>query len=339
MTGTGQRIAWVDYAKGFCIVLVVTMHSTLGVEAALGESGWMHAAVAFAKPFRIPAFFLVAGLFLAHTIDRDWRRYADRKIVHFAYFYALWVTIQFALRMPGLVAEQGVVAALFAYLNAYIEPFGTLWFIYLLPFFFVAAKLTRNLPWPLVFAAAAALEIAPVETGSVVVDEFSARFVYFYAGYVLARPAFAVADAAARQPMPAVLVLAAWGIANALCVARGYADLAFVSLALGFAGAAAIVAASSVLAQAALLTPLRYCGRHSLVIYLAFSLFMATMRIVLVKLQILNDAGTISLIVTLAAVVGPLVLHALVRSTRLSFLFERPQFFQLRHPLSLSPQR
>ena len=28
-----QRVDWVDYAKGFCIVMVVMMHSTLGVEA------------------------------------------------------------------------------------------------------------------------------------------------------------------------------------------------------------------------------------------------------------------------------------------------------------------
>ncbi len=27
------RIDWVDYAKGFCIIFVVMMHSTLGVEA------------------------------------------------------------------------------------------------------------------------------------------------------------------------------------------------------------------------------------------------------------------------------------------------------------------
>ena len=28
------RVDWVDYAKGFCIVMVVMMHSTLGVELA-----------------------------------------------------------------------------------------------------------------------------------------------------------------------------------------------------------------------------------------------------------------------------------------------------------------
>ena len=27
-----SRVDWVDYAKGFCIIMVVMMHSTLGVE-------------------------------------------------------------------------------------------------------------------------------------------------------------------------------------------------------------------------------------------------------------------------------------------------------------------
>src|ERR1043165_1714477 len=56
------RVDWVDYAKGFCIVMVVMMHSTLGVEAAAGQDSWMHALVAFAKPFRMPAFFMISGL-------------------------------------------------------------------------------------------------------------------------------------------------------------------------------------------------------------------------------------------------------------------------------------
>src|SRR6478609_7372704 len=66
------RIDWVDYAKGICIVMVVMMHSTLGVEAAAGDTGFMHVLVAFAKPFRMPDLFLISGLFLARVIDSDW---------------------------------------------------------------------------------------------------------------------------------------------------------------------------------------------------------------------------------------------------------------------------
>src|SRR5262245_62160398 len=123
------RVAWVDYAKGFCIVFVVMMHSTLGVEQAAGAEGWLHAVVAFAKPFRMPDFFLISGLFLSQVIDRDWRTYLDRKVVHFAYFYALWVTIQFAVKAPLLVHEHGAAGTAFLYLQSFWEPFGTLWFI------------------------------------------------------------------------------------------------------------------------------------------------------------------------------------------------------------------
>jgi uncharacterized membrane protein YcfT len=92
--GTSPRVDWVDFAKGICIVMVVMMHSVLGVELAAHATGFMHVLVAFAKPFRMPDFFLISGLFLAKVIDRDWRTYLDRKVVHFAYFYVLWVTIQ-----------------------------------------------------------------------------------------------------------------------------------------------------------------------------------------------------------------------------------------------------
>lgn len=133
MQSDTERVAWVDYAKGFCIVMVVMMHSTLGVEEAAGATSWMGALVAFAKPFRMPDFFLISGLFLARVIDRDWQDYLDRKVAHFAYFYVLWVTIQFAFKAPGFAAELGWAGVAEEYALSFIEPFGTLWFIYLLP--------------------------------------------------------------------------------------------------------------------------------------------------------------------------------------------------------------
>ena len=82
-TFSSSRVEWVDYAKGFCIIFVVMMHSTLGVEKYAGETGWMNHVVMFARPFRMPDFFLISGLFLGLVIDRPWLRYFDRKVVHF----------------------------------------------------------------------------------------------------------------------------------------------------------------------------------------------------------------------------------------------------------------
>src|SRR5436853_2536076 len=203
------RVDWVDYAKGFCIVMVVMMHATLGVEAAAGEQSWMHHLVAFAKPFRMPDFFLISGLFLARVIDRDWRTYLDRKVVHFAYFYVLWVTIQFAFKAPTFAAEHGALGVVRLYAEAFIEPFGTLWFIYLLPIFFVVTKLTRGVPVLVIWTILAALEIAHIQTGWTVIDEFCARFVYFYTGCILATRIFQIAAAVQAKPALAACALAA----------------------------------------------------------------------------------------------------------------------------------
>jgi uncharacterized membrane protein YcfT len=336
-----KRIDWVDYAKGFCIVFVVMMHSTLGVGNAAGGEGWLHYVVAFAQPFRMPDFFLISGLFLAQVIDRDWRTYLDRKVVHFVYFYLLWTAIQFALKAPGLAQSQGIAGVAWLYLETFWEPFGTLWFIYLLPIFFVVTKLAHGLRVPVlaIWLVAAGLEIAPIHTGWTIVDEFASRFVYFYTGYICAQRIFALAAQVQAQPETALAGLAIWGVLNGVLVFSGLAGLPLVSLALGLAGAAAVVALSAMLAQIRLFDPLRYCGEHSIVIYLAFFLGMAASRSVLLKYGWISDIGTISAIVTLCGVLGALVLYWTVRHTPLRVLFERPALFWIapKKPLKLQP--
>jgi uncharacterized membrane protein YcfT len=326
-----ERVAWVDYAKGFCIVMVVTMHSTLGVEKAADGVGWMHALVDFATPFRMPDFFMVAGLFLARTIDRDWRDYLDRKVVHFGYFYILWLVIQFAFKAPDLAADGGAAGVAGEFLRALVEPFGTMWFIYLLPIFFVTVKLARQFripPW-LVWLAGAALQILPVHTGSTVIDEFALRFVYFCSGYIFAPKIFALAGWAMRNVRAAGALLLAWALANGAAVALGISALPFVGLALGFAGATAVVTFAALLSRSDIAAPLRYCGQHSIVIYLAFFLPMAVTRILLLRQHWITDLGTISVLVTLAGVVLPLLLERAVRDTPARFLFVRPSWARL----------
>jgi uncharacterized membrane protein YcfT len=321
------RVDWVDYAKGICIVMVVMMHSVLGVELASGETGFMHLLVAFAKPFRMPDFFLISGLFLPLVINRNWRAYLDRKVVHFAYFYVLWVTIQFAFKAPAFAAESSWAHAGYLYLESFIEPFGTLWFIYLLPIFFIVIKLTRNAPPLLIWSLAALLETLRVATGWTVIDEFCARFVYIYSGYLFADYVFALSDRARRYPAQALTALAAWALVEGSSVALGWSELRGVSLMLGLAGACAVITTGTLLAHARWPDFLRFCGEHSIVIYLAFFLPMAATRTLLLKSGIIHDVGVMSLAVTLVALVGALAIWRIALKAGASFLFERPDPF------------
>jgi uncharacterized membrane protein YcfT len=323
----GRRVDWVDYAKGICIIMVVMMHSVLGVEAAAGQTGFMHLVVMFAKPFRMPDFFLISGLFVSVVIDRDWRVYLDRKVVHFAYFYVLWVTIQFGFKAPSFAAESGWAHVGLLYLESFIEPFGTLWFIYLLPIFFVVIKATRRMPWPLIWGLAALLEMAHVATGWTAIDEFCARFVYIYSGTIFANYVFALSDRARARPHLALAGLALWALVNGSLVALGVSEWPLISIALGLPGACAIVTLGTLLARAHWLTFLRFCGEHSIVIYLAFFLPMATTRTLLLRTGWIGDIGTISLIVTVVGVVGALAIWRIALAAGATFLFERPAAF------------
>ena len=326
-TAVAARVDWVDYAKGICIVMVVMMHSVLGVELAAGQTGFMHAVVMFAKPFRMPDFFLISGLFLPLVIGRDWRTYLDRKVVHFAYFYVLWVTIQFGFKAPSFAAEQGWGHVGLLYLESFIEPFGTLWFIYLLPIFFVVIKLTRNAPAILVWIAAALLESAHVATGWTAIDEFCARFVYIYSGYLFADYVFALSDRARAHPALALAGLATWALVNGGLVALGVSEWPILSLALGLCGACAIITIGTLLARMHWLNFLRFCGEHSIVIYLAFFLPMASTRTLLLKTGIIPDIGLVSLIVTVVGVAGSLLIWRMALWAHAYFLFERPDAF------------
>ncbi|KMO36543.1 acyltransferase [Methylobacterium variabile] len=322
-----------------CIILVVMMHSTLGVGEAMGGEGFMHHIVAFAKPFRIPDFFLLSGLFVGRVVDRDWRLFADRRIVHFAYFYLLWLVLQSAVKYGQITDGAGPGAFLAHLAHGLVEPYSTLWFIYLLAVFSVAVKLLRRVPGPLLLAGAALLQLAPIHTGSTLIDEFCVCFVYFVGGYLFADRIFALADAVRARIGLALLGLAAWAALEGALVftPSGFpshptlASLPGVSLVLGAAGALAIVAAAALLTRAGgpVTAALRACGERSIVIYLAFFLPMAGLRTALVRSGVIEDVGVVSLLVTLVAVAVPLGIERLVRHTPARFLFRRPAALHL----------
>ena len=62
-------------------------------------------------------------------------------------------------------------------------------------------------------------------------------------------------------------------------------------------------------------------------IYLAFFLPMAATRTLLLRTGLIHDIGTISLIVTIAGVLGALAIWRIALAAGANFLFERPAAF------------
>jgi uncharacterized membrane protein YcfT len=176
-----------------------------------------------------------------------------------------------------------------------------------------------------------ALEIGHIDTGWTVVDEFAARFVYFYTGYILATRVFQIAAAAQARPWLAGAALFAWALFNGFYVMHGLDGKPFVSLTLGLIGAAAVVMVSALIAKSNVFAALRYLGKNSIVVYLAFFIGMAASRAVLLKTGLVPDLGTVALIVTASGIGVAVALFAAVRGTPLKFLFERPAWARLKN--------
>ncbi|MDP1625725.1 acyltransferase family protein [Parvibaculum sp.] len=330
-----QRINWIDTAKGLTIILVVMEHTTFGVSNAIGHMPLVFGAIAeFAKPFRMPLFFLVAGLFAYKALFGDLRKFVDGKIVHFAYFYVLWSVIQIGIKMiPHEGAWQVTYVDL---LMIPIQPFAVLWFIYSLAMFFVTMRLLREARPFFVFFFALALYFTRLDTGWMLLDEFAWRFIWFVTGVYGAKQIFQIADWARVYPAKSAglagLMLACVGTV----VFSHLVDIRALELLMGFAGAGSAIMLVSLLASRGLAGPIAYVGRHSLYVFLTFFLPMATMRIVLTRLG-LDNGDLITLISTTIAVVTPILAFRLVENTPLGFAFVRPDMFRLTTPRARKP--
>ena len=333
----GKRMEWVDIAKGISIILVVMLYVANSVGKSTGEVGFLHYIIGFATPFRMPEFFLISGLFLSLVIARDWKSYLDRRFVHYLYFYALWALIINAAKY--LIFTPHLAHALSLIVWSIVEPYSLLWFVYVLAFFSLAAKIAHSLKIPhwAMLAGAAILQILPVDTPVYAFDQFSEYLIYFYVGYVFAPKIFEVVEYFSTRPLLSVGILSLWAVINGSLVflpefsarptefTMGFAAIPGLHLALALTGAMMVCIGASLLQRFKVMGWLHYIGKHSIVIFLSFSIPMAMSREILLRTGVISDTGTVSLIVMVVSIVSPLALYWMIGKTGWGkFLFTRP---------------
>ena len=325
---TNQRLDWVDYAKGICIFAVVCLYSTKVAADYVGSAGWLQYWAEFAAPFRMPDFFLLSGLFLSRVINRPWKGYFDKKVVHYLYFFGLWTFINLVILFAVGEIKGGAmtfVSEFWSKLSSW--PYKMLWFIQMLPAYFLFTRLTLRLPVWLVFAVAALLQAFPLfHTGRAIIDEFWSRYVFFFAGYVGAPLFFKLADWVQKNMLLSLLGLLLWVIVNGTLVNLGYADKPFVGLALGLVGATAIITFGALAAKFRFAYWLCYLGKNSIVVYLAFYWPMIIAATLMSKNSwFTSDHGTFALLITALGILGALLLFWSIGQNKLGrWLFTRP---------------
>ncbi len=327
-----ERVAWVDYAKGICILLVVMFHSVNHYQAAVGSVGWLNGIVEFSKPFRMPDFFLLSGLFLSRTINSDLTTFLDKKVVHFAYFYLVWLALTLLITDNDVLrADPVAFVQMFAW--NIVQPAGVLWFVHMLAVFYVVTRLLRRAPKWAVLVVAAALQIAHqaqwIDTPSYAINRLMDYYVFFFLGYAVSGLVFDVAERAKARWPTTVMVLVGWALCNGWLVQNGLHNLPVYGLMMGVAGAFAMVEAAALLSRIPAMSFLRYCGQNSIVIYLTFFIPMTLLERMLVANGWIPDVGWASFTILTLSAVLPLLFHFAIKKTPLNALYVRPQMFRL----------
>ncbi|MEL6916069.1 MAG: acyltransferase family protein [Pseudomonadota bacterium] len=323
-----DRIGWVDVSKGICILLVVMFHATQHLTPVVGAGGLFDSLTRFSGPFRMPDFFLISGLFLSRRITAPLGVYLDRKVLHFAYFYWLWMFLTFAVLTPGLGQGLGPFLADFGW--AMIYPTGPLWFIYCLPLCFVIARLAYPLPTLVVWLGAAVAHVLHVPGEPLVLMYLSHYFVFFYTGYAAAPALFRLAARASEQALLAVGALGLWAALNGWIVFAEPGGFPGLGLILGLAGGIAVTVVAALLAKAGIGRALAWLGARSIIVFLGFFIPLRVAEAYLLAVPGLPGDAVIGLSIA-AAVAAPLFLETLLRRTGGGlWLFERPAWARWR---------
>lgn len=335
----GERLGWVDVARGMCMLLVVLMHvDELHYARLFGATPFAplwEVVTGIAKPMRIPTFFAISGFLASRAVIRPWRTVFEKRVGLLYYVYAVW-TLVTGVALTLLATADGPVslpAAAAHWLPQLLWPDSILWFLFALILYFFGARLLRDLPVGLVLGAAM---LVTALTYHLPGTHIARSFLYFLLGAYLPRllPRLA-ADVRWRTLGIACAALIA---TTGLVVLVGK-NKPGVWLPANFAGLWFCIAVSAWLAPSRLGRPLAALGRNTLPIFVLHPIVIAALNTALthpllpVRTAIARSAwasGAWPLAANLLVILGCLGIRQLFLVLRMPWLFTLPDLLKPR---------
>jgi len=325
--GTG-RLAWLDYAKGLGIILVVLGHANRSIERT-GDIAWsdhLRFLDEVIYDFHMPLFFVLAGI--AVGLQRNTGCSAAWRSIWWGIVlpYVIWTVVWIAMKLvfPGASNHPLTVSHL---LRAGFEPVEHMWFLYHLFFarvLWLGWSLVdpgRDRAWVVIaLAFLAGSYLGGTPGWSDAIGYFLGNVGFVGVGMLLA-PGLA-SPGARRETAQNVLL---WGAVFVLLfLVLRPEKVSAPEFVVAAAGAALIIFAARLLATLAPspgLRALAFLGEASLAIYVLHLFVIAIVRVVLKSVSLTSEPALL-IAGTAAGLVVPAIAFALV--LRAGAEFDRP---------------
>jgi fucose 4-O-acetylase-like acetyltransferase len=330
---SSNRLAWIDYARGICIILVCFRHGMEGLKQAgfpLQEHPVLQTLNICFYSFRMPLFFIVSGLFVSSGLfKKGLGAYVNSRFRVIFYPLLVWgsiqITIQFLMKDYVNAHREPM-----DYLNLIINPRRIEQFWYLNALFFVGALYAlfkvvfrisywQQLLLGIIFYTISGM-LRYTETNGYLLTDILNYYIYFsigdiISGYMLGKKNKKTMITAPSWLLASLIVFLASQYLYTILNLRHNSDfyvgdkLPQLSFFISLSGCAFTIQVAFLLQRAGIFKWLRIIGYHSLYIYLAHVMIIAAVRIFLVHVLHVSSVPMILAPAMLAGVILPVLVY------------------------------
>jgi fucose 4-O-acetylase-like acetyltransferase len=330
-----SRLAWIDYAKGIAISMVVFRHLSIGMQrAGIAIDPQFYTLIdEVGLSFRMPLFFLLSGIFFRKSIEKRSRSgYLLHKSKTILYPYLLWSFIITSLQIV-LSSYSNTQAELINYLHIFTQPWGHWWFLYALfnvsALYLLMHLLGRGAKGLLLGVGLALyFTAAYLQDYSVLQDIFS-LFVFFALGDLLAKGLLSKQAAPLLQSGKLMICLGLAAIIGEAILFQqlwGKNQLLLLLVAMLGSGFTILLSYRLALWQHPSIRFIRTVGQHSLYIYLLHAPVGAAVRALFLHGAGISTYWIIILVALPAGIFLPIYIYRLCLKLGMQFLFSPPQW-------------
>lgn len=325
---SGSRYAWVDYAKGIAIILVVYRHLAYGLVArGVSLPKGVLATNDMLYSFRMPLFFLLSGLFFGRSVaKRGALNFGISKVNTLLYPYLLWAVIQISLQIffPEYANAERSDRD---FLNIILQPrtLDQLWYLFALfnvtiLYLLTSLLLKRQKGWQLLIGLVL-VGVAPYVQSSSTLYDIALHYIYFAVGDIAATYFFrGEIQEQLANPVNLLLLAPVFGLLQWYYLLHQQMNLYLLML-IALNGCLFVIMLASWLAKLQKLEFLNVIGHYSLYIYLLHVTIFAGLRAALLYTGITNGVALL-LICIPSAILLSIIAYRILVKIGFGFLFK-----------------